>query len=184
MDRLTSLTAFVRVADSGGFSAAGRKLNMSPPVVTRAINDLRADPAIRARYQFWTFQYPTGTPFIASAAQLRQALADLRAYYDPNGADPAFDQMVLVGHSMGGLIAKLQTVESADDFWKTNSDHAFADLKADPDTVRALATTYFFRPGAVEASPLLLRVVPPEGGAGFERADTERGLAPRGELSW
>ena len=29
MDRLTSLTAFVRVVDSGGFSAAGRKLNMS-----------------------------------------------------------------------------------------------------------------------------------------------------------
>ena len=27
MDRLTSLTAFVRVADSGGFSAAGRRLN-------------------------------------------------------------------------------------------------------------------------------------------------------------
>ena len=62
--------------------------------------------------------------------------------------------MVLVGHSMGGLIAKLQTVESADDFWKTNSDHAFAELKADPDTVRALATTYFFRP-----NPSVRRVV-------------------------
>ena len=60
----------------------------------------------------------------------------------------------LVGHSMGGLISKLQTVESADAFWHTMSDHPFADLKADPDTQRALATTFYFRP-----NPSIRRVV-------------------------
>jgi DNA-binding transcriptional LysR family regulator len=39
MDRLTSLTAFVRVVDSGGFSAAGRRLNMS---TTRVSNHVQA----------------------------------------------------------------------------------------------------------------------------------------------
>lgn len=40
MDRLTSLTAFVRVVDSGGFSAAGRRLNMSTTMVSNHIKEL------------------------------------------------------------------------------------------------------------------------------------------------
>lgn len=40
MDRLTSLTAFVRVVDSGGFSAAGRKLNMSTTMVSNHVQGL------------------------------------------------------------------------------------------------------------------------------------------------
>src|ERR1700761_7249895 len=40
MDRLTSLTAFVRVVDSGGFSAAGRRLNMSTTMVSNHIQSL------------------------------------------------------------------------------------------------------------------------------------------------
>jgi DNA-binding transcriptional LysR family regulator len=42
MDRLTSLTAFVRVVDSGGFSAAGRKLNMSTTMVSNHVQALEA----------------------------------------------------------------------------------------------------------------------------------------------
>jgi hypothetical protein len=62
--------------------------------------------------------------------------------------------MVLVGHSMGGLISKLQTVESSDAFWKTMSDHPFAELHADADIQRALASTFYFRP-----NPSIRRVV-------------------------
>ena len=40
MDRLTSLTAFVRVVDSGGFSAAGRRLEMSTTMVSNHIRAL------------------------------------------------------------------------------------------------------------------------------------------------
>ena len=40
MDRLTSLTAFVRVVDSGGFSAAGRHLNMSTTMVSNHVQSL------------------------------------------------------------------------------------------------------------------------------------------------
>ncbi|MGY3131683.1 DNA-binding transcriptional LysR family regulator [Bradyrhizobium sp. USDA 4501] len=40
MDRLTSLTAFVRVVDTGGFSAAGRKLNMSTTMVSNHVQSL------------------------------------------------------------------------------------------------------------------------------------------------
>jgi len=40
MDRLTSLTAFVRVVDSGGFSAAARRLNMSTTMVSNHVQAL------------------------------------------------------------------------------------------------------------------------------------------------
>jgi DNA-binding transcriptional LysR family regulator len=40
MDRLTSLTTFVRVVDSGGFSAAGRHLNMSTTMVSNHVQSL------------------------------------------------------------------------------------------------------------------------------------------------
>jgi len=40
MDRLTSLTAFVRVVDAGGFSAAARKLSMSTTMVSNHVQSL------------------------------------------------------------------------------------------------------------------------------------------------
>src|SRR6478609_6075793 len=47
MDRLTSLTAFVRVVDSGGFSAAGRRLNMSTTMVSNHIQALEDRLGVR-----------------------------------------------------------------------------------------------------------------------------------------
>jgi hypothetical protein len=54
--------------------------------------------------------------------------------------------MVLVGHSMGGLVSKMQTVDSGEQFWRTTSDRKFAELRAEPDVTRSLANAYFFSP--------------------------------------
>jgi pimeloyl-ACP methyl ester carboxylesterase len=118
----------------------------SPKTWTRVINDLRADPNIRDRYQFWTFQYPTGNPFIHSAAALRRSLAEARATFDPDGADPAFDRMVLVGHSMGGLIAKAMITRSDDKVWRLISRRPFAELKAPPEQKELFEQVFFFEP--------------------------------------
>jgi triacylglycerol esterase/lipase EstA (alpha/beta hydrolase family) len=126
----------------------------SPITWMEMYNDLRSDPQVRENYQFWFYLYPTGQPFWHSATQMREDLAMMRREVDPSREYPALDEMVLVGHSMGGLIAKLQTVESSDAFWHTMSDHTFAELKADPETVQALATTFYFRP-----NPSVRRVV-------------------------
>lgn len=40
MDRLQAMTTFVAVVDCGGFASAARQLNLSPPVVTRAVAEL------------------------------------------------------------------------------------------------------------------------------------------------
>lgn len=40
MDRFQSMSVFVEVAENGSFTAAGRRLNLSPPSVTRAVSAL------------------------------------------------------------------------------------------------------------------------------------------------
>jgi DNA-binding transcriptional LysR family regulator len=47
MDRLTSMTAFVRVVDNGGFSAAGRRLNMSTTMVSNHVQALEDHLGVR-----------------------------------------------------------------------------------------------------------------------------------------
>jgi pimeloyl-ACP methyl ester carboxylesterase len=126
----------------------------SPITWMEMYNDLRSDPLVRQHYQFWFYMYPTGQPFWLSATQMREDLALMRRELDPARQSPALDQMVLVGHSMGGLVSKLQTVESAEDFWQTMSERPFADLNADPDVTRSLAGMFFFSP-----NPSVRRVV-------------------------
>ncbi len=42
MDRLQTMAVFVTVAEEAGFAPAARRLNMSPPSVTRAVSELEA----------------------------------------------------------------------------------------------------------------------------------------------
>jgi DNA-binding transcriptional LysR family regulator len=47
MDRFHLINVFVAVVDTNGFAGAARKLNMSPPAVTRAINELEVHLGLR-----------------------------------------------------------------------------------------------------------------------------------------
>ncbi|MBM3823049.1 MAG: hypothetical protein FJ404_09220 [Verrucomicrobia bacterium] len=95
-------------------------------------NSLRADPVLRKRYQFWAYLYNTGNPINHSAAKLRESLASTLHRYDPNGEGPALREMVVVGHSQGGLLTKMTVVESGDTLWRSMNKKPFdpAMLKA------------------------------------------------------
>lgn len=47
MDRFHLINVFVAVVDTQGFAGAARKLSMSPPAVTRAVNELEAHLGLR-----------------------------------------------------------------------------------------------------------------------------------------
>ena len=126
----------------------------SPLTWAEMLNDLRGDPALRERYQFWFFQYPTGYPFIYSAGLLRKALNDARAQYDPKGDSAAFDHMVLIGHSMGGLLSKLMVQDSGDAYWNAFSGRPFDDVKLSERDRELLRDVFFFGP-----LPFVRRVV-------------------------
>jgi pimeloyl-ACP methyl ester carboxylesterase len=126
----------------------------SPLTWAQMFNELRADPALRDRFQFWFYLYPTSDPYLATAATLRRALTDLRAEVDPGHLDPAMDRLVLVGHSMGGLVSKLLTVDSGDGFWRQVSLEPFDSLKADAADRSELQQVFFFEP-----QPCVRRVI-------------------------
>jgi pimeloyl-ACP methyl ester carboxylesterase len=121
-------------------------LRSSPVAWMKVVNELRGDPALRDRYQFWLFMYSTGIPFPASAAHLRRALDELRQVVDPARADSALDQMVVVGHSMGGLISKMMVLESGDAVWKLAANRPFEDLRATDEHRDLLHQVFFFGP--------------------------------------
>ena len=127
----------------------------SPMTWMEMFNDLRSLPAIRDRYQFWFYLYPSSQPFWLSAAQLRRDLAQARRTLDPDHREPALDQMVLIGHSMGGLVARLQTYQSGDDYWRlVSSEPLSRDSRPTPKQLRELREMFFFQP-----SPSIRRVV-------------------------
>lgn len=126
----------------------------SPTTWMEMFNDLRAFPEIRQKYQFWFFQYPTGQPFWLSASQMRDSLAQLRVDLDPAGQNPNLDQMVLVGHSMGGLVSRMQTIESGDLFWNLLGKVPIEQIAASEEERSKLAKCFYFRP-----NPSIRRVI-------------------------
>jgi pimeloyl-ACP methyl ester carboxylesterase len=112
-------------------------LGVGPASWGPMIAALEADRALAGSCQFWTFTYDTSGPILYSAALLRRDLALARRSFDPAGADRAFDQMVLIGHSMGGLLAKLMAQRSGTAVWEVISDRPF-ELVAGPPEARAL----------------------------------------------
>ena len=126
----------------------------SPITWLQMFNDLRASSEIRDKYQFWFLMYPTGQPFWVSAAQVRDDLARVRNDLDPERKAKALDQMVLIGHSMGGLVSKLQTLNSGDHFWNSVTDRPFSEVRGEPGSIEKLKKIFFF-----EQNPSIKRVI-------------------------
>ena len=119
-----------------------------------AVNRLRAQSDIYGRFQFWFFRYPTGGDLLQSAAALREKLIIARDTFDPEHRDPALEQIVLVGHSLGGLVAQLQVSYSYDILWQNAARRPLAAVRAPPKVLDQLRADFYFDP-----SPLVKRVV-------------------------
>ncbi len=126
----------------------------SPVTWTEMFNDLRADKTLRDNYQFWFYLYPSGQPFWVSARQMREDLQQVQQTLDPQQTSLALQEMVLVGHSMGGLVSRLQTIDSGQRFWDLVSDREFSELKGNPQTRSRIRETLFF-----QANPSISRVI-------------------------
>jgi pimeloyl-ACP methyl ester carboxylesterase len=76
------------------------------------IDSLRDDPWIREHYQFWYFSYPSGYPYPYAAALFRQDLDGIKRAF------PNHKRIVLIGHSMGGMICRLMVTDAGDKIWR------------------------------------------------------------------
>jgi pimeloyl-ACP methyl ester carboxylesterase len=106
-------------------------------------NELCSDPRILERYQPWFFLYPTGEPILESAAQLREELERTRHLFDPSGTAVASRHVIVVAHSMGGLLARTLVSDSGDAVWNAFANRPLNSL-ALPAGEKDLVLQYFF----------------------------------------
>ncbi|HEY6565375.1 MAG TPA: alpha/beta fold hydrolase, partial [Pirellulaceae bacterium] len=118
----------------------------SPTSWVDMANDLRAVPGLTDHFQFWSFRYSTNNPFLRAAARLRQDLYRAVATVDPTGQDAALNEMVLVGHSMGGLVCKLQASATEDRLWRAIANRPLEAIVTDEQTRSELREQFFFQP--------------------------------------
>jgi len=121
-------------------------LMSSPMTWIPMINALMGDPELNKRCQFWFFMYPTANPVLYSASLLRRSLNEAQAVYDPGRRDPAFERMVIVGHSMGGLLAKFMVQDSGTSLWFTFNSEPMTSLRLSPDDARFVSNLFFYTP--------------------------------------
>lgn len=107
-------------------------------------NEIDSNPDLAARYEVWAFHYPTGAPFLESASVLRAQLDQLIREMDPSGFDRDLRNAVLVGHSMGGLIAKLQVSDSGNTLWEHAAFQPLNSLDAPPKMQHYLREQFYF----------------------------------------
>jgi pimeloyl-ACP methyl ester carboxylesterase len=117
-------------------------------------NTLRTDSQLRERCQFWFFVYNSGNPVALSAARLRDEIDRKVKQLDPDGKDPALRNMVVVGHSQGGLLTKLAVTDTGDHLWRAISEKDFDQLTLKPEQLKRVRNENFFSP-----DPCVKRVV-------------------------
>jgi len=110
------------------------------------LNVLSNTRTLRDRYQYWFFFYETGNPIPYSALKLRETLTGAVQSLDPQGRDPALRQMVLVGHSQGGLLTKMTVIDSGTRLWDAFSRRPLEQLHVSEKTRDLLRHTRFVTP--------------------------------------
>jgi pimeloyl-ACP methyl ester carboxylesterase len=122
----------------GTASSPGRWANM--------LNDLSNRSTLRDRFQYWFFFYETNNPIPYSAMKLRETLTQAVRALDPAGTDPALRQMVIIGHSQGGLLTKMTAIDTGDALWKNFSRKPIDQLNVKADTRELLRKVFFVKP--------------------------------------
>lgn len=85
-------------------------LASSPEAWIRLTNDVMGDPVLREHYQVWQVFYSTNMPILESRFQIYAIIQQSFNLVDSKA--PAKKDAVLVGHSMGGIIARLLVTDA------------------------------------------------------------------------
>lgn len=129
-------------------------LMSNPKTWLPLFNDIISDPILREKYQFWFFMYPTGNPILYSASFLRESLLEIQQQYDPELSNSQFNQMIIVGHSMGGIITKTMVLRSGNQIRDEFFDRPIDQLEIGENDKEFLSSMFHFEP-----LPFVKRVV-------------------------
>jgi pimeloyl-ACP methyl ester carboxylesterase len=120
-------------------------LQSTPFAFADLVKAMRRDPEVNAHFQVWTFLYGTGTPVLFNALQLRQELEKTIRSVDPGDRDFATRNIVVLGHSMGGLTAHTLVSSSGEQLWNSLFVVPPQRLRGDTTSIRRFAGGLHFR---------------------------------------
>jgi hypothetical protein len=116
----------------------------SPARWAELVNEIENDRRFWDNYEVWLFMYNTGNPIAYSALLLRDALSELIAELDPEGKDAGLKNLVVVGHSQGGLLTKMSVIDSGMRLWPFSVPPE--DLNVSPETRDLLTRGLIIKP--------------------------------------
>ena len=91
-------------------------LNSDPLIWRHLTMAIYNSPSLADKYQVWHVYYPSGLPPFYNAALTRN---NLRSLLNETGISSLAEQAIIIGHSMGGVIAKLLSTEAKYELWDT-----------------------------------------------------------------
>jgi hypothetical protein len=97
-----------------------------------------------AKLRDLAFHVQHGNPIAYSALLLRDALTELVTELDPAGTDPGLKNIVVAGHSQGGLLTKMSVIDSGTALWPFTVSPEGLDVSAE--TRDLLTRALIFKP--------------------------------------
>ncbi len=101
----------------------------SPDAYRDILNDLSPEPWFREHYQVWLYNYPTGTPWLYNAMRFRQIMGEASNYARSKGDDTNLRKMVILSHSMGGLLTRAAVADPGTKLYDTHFKTPYPELK-------------------------------------------------------
>ena len=118
----------------------------SPRMWEPMVKALEADPRVSGRFQFLTFGYSGGESIPYTAFLLRRELRAQRDRLDPDRSDPSWDRMILIGHSMGGLLSKMMAQDSGSKLLDLITDRPIEELAGPAVALEQLKGEMIYKP--------------------------------------
>lgn len=115
------------------------------------------------RYQLWFYFYPSGDPWVASAASFRSDFRSLVRRLDPDSNDqPLRKETTLIAHSMGGLMSRLSLSEDSSLLYQQYFNRPLAELRLLASQKKSIRRQLLFEPLA-EPSRIIFLATPHQG---------------------
>ncbi|MBF8224025.1 alpha/beta fold hydrolase [Halomonas sp. 328] len=150
-------------------------LASSPEAWINLANEVLGDEILRRHYQLWQVYYPTSAPIAFNHRAIRETLEATLAHFDPSGQAQASREMVVVGHSMGGVLARLLVSEGGESLWQGVERAYDLDAEAREELRPRLAPYVDFTP--MEAITRAVFIAAPHRGTPFAEGRLSRGVA-------
>jgi hypothetical protein len=137
-------------------------LASSPDVYREIINDLAPEPWFREHYQVWLYNYPTGIPWLYNAMKFRQIIGEAGNYARTRGDDANLKKMVILSHSMGGLLARTAITDPGMEMYDAHFSKPLDQLNVKSSTKTLIREGMLYEP-LTDAKRVVFMAVPHRG---------------------